>query len=321
MKSYIFLISTLLILQACGGSDNSSGAISTRHFSEEDIVQNESLVILTSDHVHMTLERASEHLRSDTGEVGTDSIPMQFPPGITIICHEHDFVDGRALATDVLGSDFECRQISSDDVIQVPKAISDDNCKIAEDTETCLEIDAAGGEYTIQLSNSSQDKDYNVVITPSDFNSSPLRALSRTLSVTASERIEGTNEISNPALHSSYRSASVIIQNDTQEELTISGFAVLQGVWQTEPSYGDDISPYSSKQYELVSNDAGVGVQGYLRLQTQGGFIAISFRRPWVGKFQYSIGNKATGVAYHAQLEEIDPADSALVITLEEESL
>ncbi|RKG79677.1 hypothetical protein D7W79_09760 [Corallococcus exercitus] len=79
------------------------------------------------------------------------------------------------------------------------------------------------------------------------------------------------------------RSMDVVLQNNTNELLTVESFEVLRGDWgpPAPPRRGDVVEKQSSAKWLNLSTQEGVGVQGFLRIGCTKGYIDISWNMPF----------------------------------------
>jgi len=80
------------------------------------------------------------------------------------------------------------------------------------------------------------------------------------------------------------RSVDVVLQNSTNELLTMEGFTIIRGDWGPPgpPRRGDVIEKQSSAKWLSQSTTDGIGAQGFLRLGSTKGYIEVAWNLPWV---------------------------------------
>ncbi|RKH58974.1 hypothetical protein [Corallococcus llansteffanensis] len=79
------------------------------------------------------------------------------------------------------------------------------------------------------------------------------------------------------------RSMDVVLQNNTNELLTLESAEVMRGEWgpPAAPRRGDVVEKQSSAKWLNQSTVDGVGVMGFLRLGCTKGYIDISWNMPY----------------------------------------
>jgi len=112
-----------------------------------------------------------------------------------------------------------------------------------------------------------------------------------------------------------YRSVKLVLQNSTNESLSIQGVAVLKGRWadKMEPQQGGIIKEQSTGEWKSVSTELGTGTSGFLRLGSQSGYLTLKWSSPWTGRFEQSV-SKVPGLATEVDVDDSQP--DAVVMTL-----
>ena len=105
-----------------------------------------------------------------------------------------------------------------------------------------------------------------------------------------------------------YRSVKVVLQNSTNEMLTVQGVAMLVGEWDKKlhPSQGQTIDEQSAVEWQSVSTKVGFGVSGYVRLGSPTGYFSVRWKQPWSGKFECEI-DKLGRVPIEIEVDDSHP--------------
>ena len=85
-----------------------------------------------------------------------------------------------------------------------------------------------------------------------------------------------------------YRSVKVVVENNTNAQMTVEGFECMQGQWtdKTPPSQGAQILRQSSQSYSSESLTLQTGTSAFIRLGSVYGYTKLTWSQPWVGEFQ-----------------------------------
>lgn len=91
------------------------------------------------------------------------------------------------------------------------------------------------------------------------------------------------------ALAGRYRSVKLVVQNNTNENLTVQGHAVLTGSWADKmaPQQGMLVSEQSAGEWTSISTELGTGTGAYVRFGCSRGYPMIRWTLPWSGPFEY----------------------------------
>lgn len=81
------------------------------------------------------------------------------------------------------------------------------------------------------------------------------------------------------------RSISLQLLNDTNVDVTVEGFYLIQGKWQRfmQPEQGQVIAPQTTIEYVINSFQEGSGAEAVIILASKSGMVHIHFGIPWVG--------------------------------------
>lgn len=83
-----------------------------------------------------------------------------------------------------------------------------------------------------------------------------------------------------------YRSVKLVLQNSTNEMLTVQGVAMLTGQWEAKmaPVQDQTLEEQSAAEWKSISTTVGTGVSGYVRLGSSSGYFTIDWKLPWTGR-------------------------------------
>lgn len=121
-----------------------------------------------------------------------------------------------------------------------------------------------------------------------------------------------------------FRSAQIIIQNNTNDILSDAGHAVIRGEWVTPPEDGFSIDPQTTQTFSAQSEQIGIGSEGYIRLASTAGFLQLGWSRPWVGSFTTTPPYEAGKVQQKGHLvvvvevDQEEPAAPVVVFNINE---
>lgn len=114
-----------------------------------------------------------------------------------------------------------------------------------------------------------------------------------------------------------YRSVKVVLQNSTNELLTVEGFDALSGSWTPDnaPSQGQPIPLQSAAQWQTESVELGLGTQAYVRMGSTKGYITVAWQQPWAGRFGYWV-DAPDGLEPLVRFNLEEPAMPVMLVTL-----
>lgn len=111
-----------------------------------------------------------------------------------------------------------------------------------------------------------------------------------------------------------YRSVKIVLQNSTNEALSVQGVAVLTGRWgeKMEPTQGTLVAEQSAAEWMSVSTELGQGTSAFVRLGSSRGYLTVQWNLPWTGRFQTAV-NDLPGLSHDVVVDEAHP-DSVVVL-------
>lgn len=111
-----------------------------------------------------------------------------------------------------------------------------------------------------------------------------------------------------------YRSVKLVLQNSTNELMTVQGAAMLMGAWEAKkaPTQGQPVAEQSSAEWMASSTEVGFGVSGFVRLGSPSGYLMVFWKQPWSGAFTLDIQNESG----HATAEVIDDSHPDHVVVM-----
>ena len=111
-----------------------------------------------------------------------------------------------------------------------------------------------------------------------------------------------------------YRSARIVLQNNTDELLTLQGAESLWGDWSAgfEGRAGDQVEPQSARVFATESTDLQVGTSAFLHVASTRGHFRLSWSLPWVGEFTCEV----TGSSAKIYVDSEEPAAIVAVVVL-----
>ncbi len=88
-----------------------------------------------------------------------------------------------------------------------------------------------------------------------------------------------------------YRSVKVVVQNSTNENLTIQGVAALVGQWADKmaPTQGFVLAQQTAAEWMSVSTELCVGTSAFVRFGSSRGYLTIRWSQPWMGPFRPTV--------------------------------
>lgn len=114
-----------------------------------------------------------------------------------------------------------------------------------------------------------------------------------------------------------YRSVKVVVQNSTNENLTIQGVAALVGQWADKmaPAQGFVLAQQTAAEWMSVSTDLCVGTSAFIRFGSSRGYMTIQWSLPWMGPFQPTLEGLAD-LAIHSTIDGTNPDAVVLLATI-----
>lgn len=105
-----------------------------------------------------------------------------------------------------------------------------------------------------------------------------------------------------------FRSVKIVVQNSTNEMLTVQGVATLLGEWapKMEPVQGDQISEQSAIEWKSQSVTLGFGTEAFVRMSSSTGYITLRWRLPWTGAAVVEV-IEHVGERPHIRLDDTHP--------------
>ena len=112
-----------------------------------------------------------------------------------------------------------------------------------------------------------------------------------------------------------YRSVKVVVENNTNAQMTMEGFECLQGQWldKTAPNQGAQILRQSSQSFSTESQTLGTGTSAFIHLGSVYGYTKISWALPWVGELQCTA---ECPQGMHAQVQVDAQCPDAVVVAV-----
>ena len=114
-----------------------------------------------------------------------------------------------------------------------------------------------------------------------------------------------------------YRSVKLILQNSTNDNFNVQGFAVASGVWAEKmaPVQGMLVAEQSAADWTSISTVLGVGTAAYIRFGSSFGFFAIRWKLPWAGRFEHHL-ESVPGVRLDSIVDSSHPDSIVMLITV-----
>lgn len=318
-------------LSGCGGSNSSLVKTETRHFNEEDVINLEGSALFHTDWIYLFLEpdtvdksyRAASDPGQDSATPGTDEVAIRYPEGLTTICLDTVYPDNSMkIATELLGADWECKNIRDTESTEVSEGNKIENGCRYDDLSNCFSFFSKGEEIKLRFKNPHPEKHYAVTIHPGD--ETALRVSEQKIEVDINEVVFDKTPDSKASpieLYGGYRSATLIVQNESFKILNLATAINLRGVWVEgkEPEAGQAINPQSTRAFTVVSDELGLGVESVLRFGSIDGYFSVSLARPWVGNLRYSIDRTSleeTAFSFSPITQETDPGHAVLELLI-----
>ena len=119
-----------------------------------------------------------------------------------------------------------------------------------------------------------------------------------------------------------YRSVKLVLQNSTNENLTVQGVAVLAGRWadKREPLQGLLIPEQSAGEWASISMDLGTGTAAYVRFGSSRGYLTIRWTLPWAGAFAYAVED-VPGLQIDVDVNEAHPDAVIMLASISEKNV
>lgn len=118
-----------------------------------------------------------------------------------------------------------------------------------------------------------------------------------------------------------YRSVKLVLQNSTNENLTVQGVAVLAGRWadKREPVQGLLIPEQSAGEWMSISMDLGTGTSAFVRFGSSRGYLTIRWTLPWAGAFTYA-AEDVPGLRIDVDVNEAHPDAVVMLASISEKN-
>src|ERR1700722_817395 len=115
-----------------------------------------------------------------------------------------------------------------------------------------------------------------------------------------------------------YRSVRVVLQNSTDDVLTVEGAEVLVGAWSTGlgAKGGDTVPRQSARALATESTVLQRGVEAFVRIGSVSGYLRVHWYLPWVGDFRCAVDYDPTRRVVHVKVNEDEPAAIAVLVTV-----
>ncbi len=114
-----------------------------------------------------------------------------------------------------------------------------------------------------------------------------------------------------------YRSVKLVLQNNTNENLTVQGVAALVGQWADKqaPIQGAIVGEQSAAEWASVSTDLGTGTTAYVRFGSSRGYLTIRWALPWMGHFEHGV-DPVPGLHPTVTLDQTHPDAVVMLVAL-----
>lgn len=114
-----------------------------------------------------------------------------------------------------------------------------------------------------------------------------------------------------------YRSVKLVLQNSTNENLTVQGFAVLSGAWAEKqgPTQGLLVGEQSAVEWMSVSTTLGSGTSAYVRFGSSHGYPMVRWSLPWSGPFEFIVED-VPGLRMNVAVDDSHPDAVILLATV-----
>ncbi|MBI1407386.1 MAG: hypothetical protein GC145_14835 [Caulobacter sp.] len=114
------------------------------------------------------------------------------------------------------------------------------------------------------------------------------------------------------------RQVDVVVQNHTQELLSIEDAMNVQGAWNTPgpPKIGGVIAKQGSGKWTSISTEDGVSAEGYIRFGCTKGYIQVHWRLPRAADEFEVVVTSPEEVPHHYRLSGQNYDFRVLIVTL-----
>ncbi|WP_437536814.1 hypothetical protein WME79_17120 [Sorangium sp. So ce726] len=114
-----------------------------------------------------------------------------------------------------------------------------------------------------------------------------------------------------------YRSVRVVLQNSTDDMLTVEGAEVLVGAWTSGlgAKNGDNLGRQSARAFATESITLQRGTEAFVRFGAVVGYLNVHWHLPWVGEFRCQAqveGPRRVDV----RVNDEEPAAIAVLVTV-----
>jgi hypothetical protein len=116
-----------------------------------------------------------------------------------------------------------------------------------------------------------------------------------------------------------YRSVKLVLQNNTNENLTIQGVAVLVGQWADKmaPLQGGLVGEQSAAEWMSVSTELGSGSSAFVRFGSSHGYLTVRWSLPWMGRFTHTV-EEVPGVRVDVTVDDSHPDAVVMLVAVQE---
>ncbi|RKH13586.1 hypothetical protein D7V97_05060 [Corallococcus sp. CA053C] len=115
-----------------------------------------------------------------------------------------------------------------------------------------------------------------------------------------------------------YRSVRVVLQNSTDDVMTVEGTEVLLGAWSSGLGLknGDTLERQSARAFATESIVLQRGTQAYARLGSQNGYLNVQWHLPWIGDFTCDVTFASPLRHVAIRVNDDEPASIAVLVTV-----
>lgn len=119
-----------------------------------------------------------------------------------------------------------------------------------------------------------------------------------------------------------YRSVRVVLQNSTDDVMTVEGTEVLLGAWSAGLGLknGESLDRQSARAFATESTVLQRGTEAYARLGSVNGYLNVHWHLPWIGDFRCDATCSSPSRQVAIQVNEDEPAAIAVLVTVTQES-